>query len=132
MAMNQHAMRYEIEIDVIERRPGLSDRDAIALLRSEFTRALNASHFIALSADDPEVTVVSRTVPQEGVARYAVELEFVERRAISEADAIALVHSEFARALNASYFSRVEAADPIVRVVARDLAVQPAELHRAA
>ncbi len=132
MAMNQHAMRYEIEIDVLERRPERGDREAIAVLRGEFARALNASHFIALSAEDPDVAVVARSFPQEGVTRYAVEFEFIERRVLSEAEALALVHSEFTRAVNASYFNRVVAEDPVVRVLSRDVAAQPVELRRAA
>ena len=117
------ATRYEIELDVIERRPGLSDRDARALLRSEFRLALNASHFIALSADDPEIDVVSRTRPQEGIARYAVTLEFVPRRALSEQDSVALVRSEFQRALNASYFLHAFVEDPAIAIRSRELVV---------
>jgi hypothetical protein len=131
MAMDFNAMRYEIELDVLERRPDLSDPDAIALLRSEFQLAVNASYFIALSEDDPIVTVVSRTVPQEGVARYALTLEFTERRELSEGDAIALVHSEFVRALNASHFWRICVDDPTVTVVSRTEAT-PSQLRWAA
>ena len=129
--MQSNPMRYEIELDVLERRPELSDRDAIALLRSEFQLAVNASHFIALSEDDPIVAVASRTVPQEGVARYALTLEFTERNALGERDATALVHSEFVRALNASHFWRVCVDDPTVTVVARDVA-RPSQLRWAA
>jgi hypothetical protein len=57
--MHPTVTRYEIELDVLERRPGLGDREAIALLRSEFALALNASHFSALSAEDPVVAVRS-------------------------------------------------------------------------
>lgn len=129
--MDPNAMRYEIELDVLERRPELRDHDAIALLRGEFQLAVNAAHFIALSEDDPIVTVASRTVPQEGVARYALALEFTERRPLSEDEAIALVHSEFVRALNASHFWRVCVEDPTVRVVAREVA-SPSQLGWAA
>ncbi|MEA2149524.1 MAG: hypothetical protein QOD69_1354 [Solirubrobacteraceae bacterium] len=130
--MNPSAMRYEIELDVLERRPDLSDDDAIALLHSEFRLALNASHFIALSEDDPIVVVVSRSTPQEGVARYALTLEFAARRALSEAQAIALVQREFVRALNASHFWRICVEDPEVTVVSREPAVSPVALRRAA
>ena len=60
--MHPTVTRYEIELDVLERRPGLGDREAIALLRSEFQRALNASYFWRLCVDDPTVTIVSRVV----------------------------------------------------------------------
>jgi hypothetical protein len=130
--MDSNATRYEIEIDVLERRPALGDRAAIALLCSEFQLALNASHFIALSADDPAIYVESRTIPQEGVARYELTFEFVERRAMSERQAIALVYSEFQRAVNASHFWRLSAEDPTVTVRSRELAEAPAPLRRAA
>lgn len=130
--MDCNATRYEIELDLLERRPGLDDRAAIALLHSEFQLALNASHFIALSADDPAVLDVSRTLPQHGVARYGLALEFVERRAMSERQAIALVHSEFQRAINASHFWRLSDGAPTVTVVSRELAEDPAQLRRAA
>ena len=60
MAMDPNATRYEIELDMLERRPELSDSAAIALLRSEFQRALNASYFWRMCSDDFRVTVVSR------------------------------------------------------------------------
>jgi hypothetical protein len=132
MAMNQTATRYEIELDVIERRPDLADRDAIELLRSEFRLALNASHFIALSADDPEIAVHSRTAPQEGIARYVLTMEFAPRRVLPEQDAIELVRSEFQRALNASYFQRIFVEDPTITVDARELVGDDASLRWAA
>ena len=118
---HETATRYEIELDVIERTPGLGDRDAIELLRREFRLALNASHFIALSAEDPDVAVLSRTAPQEGIARYVLTMQFVPRRALSADDAIALVRSEFQRALNASYFLRAFVEDPTIAIRAREL-----------
>jgi EAL domain-containing protein (putative c-di-GMP-specific phosphodiesterase class I) len=130
--MDSNATRYEIELDLLERRPDLDDRAAIALLRSDFRLALNASHFIALSADDPEIDIVSRTIPQEGVARYELTLEFVERRAMSEQQAIALVYSEFQRAINASYFWRLSDDDPTVEVVSRAPVVEAMQWRRAA
>ena len=130
--MHFNLTRCEIELDVLERRPDLDDREAIALLRSEFQLALNASHFVALSADDPQLVVSSRTAPQEGVARYALTLEFAARRAMSEEQATALVHSEFVRALNASHFWRVCVDDPMVTVLSRDLAASRSQLRWAA
>ncbi len=118
--MHSTLTRYEIELDVLERRPGLGDREALALLRSEFQLALNASHFIALSADDPTIVVTSRHVPPQGVARYTLTLDVVERSdAMNEEQAVALVRSEFQRALNASHFWRVCADDPTVTIVRR-------------
>jgi hypothetical protein len=131
--MHPTVTRYEIELDVLERRPGLGDREAMALLRSEFALALNASHFIALSAEDPVVAVRSRVVPQEGVARYALTLDVVERDArASEEQAIALLRSEFQRALNASYFWRVSVDDPTVTIVSRAATGSVSALRRAA
>lgn len=118
--MHPTVMRYEIELDVVERRPDLGDREAIALMRSEFALALNASHFIALSAEDPVVVVESRTAVADGVARYALTLEAVERDAITSAEqALALVRSEFQRAFNASHFWRICVDDPAVTIRSR-------------
>ncbi|HEY0344219.1 MAG TPA: hypothetical protein VGC59_06215 [Solirubrobacteraceae bacterium] len=130
--MHSTVTRYEIELDLLERRPELGDREAIALLRSEFAFALNASHFIALGADDPVIAVRSRTVPQDGVACYALTLDVVERDgSATEQHALALVRSEFRRALNASHFWRVCIGDPTVTIVSREIAGSPS-LRRAA
>lgn len=124
--MHNAVTRYEIELDVPERRPDLGDRDAIALLRSEFALALNASHFIALGADDPQIAIRSRTVTPDGVARYALTLDVVERRSLAtEEQAIALVRSEFQRALNASHFLRLCVDDPTLTIVSRELVGLP-------
>lgn len=120
--MDRTTRRYDIELDVPERLPRLADREAVALLRAEFRRALNASHFIALSADDPEIAVESRAVLAHGVARYALTLEFVARRALSDERAIALVHSEFQRAFNDAHFMRLAVEDPAVGIRARHAA----------
>jgi hypothetical protein len=131
--MHPTVTRYEIELDVLERRPGLGDREAIALLRSEFALALNASHFSALSADDPVVAVRSRVVSREGFARYALTLELVERDAdAGEEKAVALVLSEFRRALNAAHFWRLCGDDPTVTIVSRVPAGSALALRRAA
>jgi hypothetical protein len=131
--MHPTVTRYEIELDVLERRPGLGDREAMALLRSEFALAFNASHFIALSSEDPVVAIRSRVVPQEGVARYALTLDVAERDArATEEQAIALLRSEFQRALNASHFWRVCVEDPMVTIVSRAVAGSASALRRAA
>jgi hypothetical protein len=122
--MHFTATRYEIELDVIERRPELRNAEAIELLRSEYRTAINASHFTALSAEDPTLVVRSRSFPQEGVARYALTLEFAPRRAMREDEAVALVHSEFVRANNASYFWRVFAEDPAIKIAPAELAYE--------
>jgi hypothetical protein len=120
--MHPTVTRYEIDLDVVERRPDLGDREAMALLRSEFALALNASHFIALSAEDPAIAVESRTPLVNGVARYALTLDAVERRpGLGDREAIALVRSEFQRALNASHLWRVCLDDPVVTIVSRAL-----------
>ncbi|MEA2157393.1 MAG: hypothetical protein QOE11_3533 [Solirubrobacteraceae bacterium] len=132
--MHLHALkRYEIELDVIERRPELDDRAAIALLRDEFALAINASHFIALSEDDPAIAIASRTVPQEGVARYALTFEFTARpHAGSEGEIVALLHSEFQRAINASQLWRVCTEDPTVTILTGERAGSLAQLRHAA
>lgn len=131
--MHPTVTRYEIDLDVVERRPDLGDREAIALLRSEFALALNASHFIALSADDPAIAVESRTLLGSGVARYALTLDAVERRPnLGDREAIALVHSEFQRAVNASHLWRVCLDDPTVTIVSRGLVGDRSTLRWAA
>jgi len=118
--MHHTFTRYEIELDVLERNSALSDPEAIALLRSEFALALNAAHFAVLTAEDIAVTVRSRTVPQEGVARYALALDIVERRPdCDDAQAADVLRGEFLRALNASYFWRVCLDDFSVEVISR-------------
>jgi hypothetical protein len=131
--MHPSLTRYEIELDVVERRPDLGDHEAIALLHSEFVLALNASHFIALSADDPAIAVESRTVLGDGVARYTLTLDAVERPAIAgEEQAIALVRSEFQRAVNASHLWRVCLDDPTVTILSRVAADSGSALRWAA
>jgi aspartokinase-like uncharacterized kinase len=118
--MHPTLTRYEIELDMLERNRALSNAQAVQLLRSEFQLALNASHFSAVSAEDIAVYVASRIVPQEGVARYTVELEFAERTAgLDDEQATSLLQREFQRALNASHFWRVSSEDFRVSVISR-------------
>jgi hypothetical protein len=118
--MHPTLTRYEIELDMLERDRTLSNQQAVELLRSEFQLALNASHFSAVCAADIAVAVAARTVPQEGVARYAVSLEFAERTPeLDDEQAAALLLGEFQRALNASYFWRMSSDDFRVTVVSR-------------
>jgi hypothetical protein len=125
-------MRYELELDMLERDRALSDCQGATLLHSEFQLALNASHFSAVSADDIAVAVASRVVPQEGVARYRVALEFSERTPdLDDEQAGALLSREFQRALNASYFWRMSSDDFRVRVISRAPVATRPTLHAA-
>lgn len=113
--------RYRLHLEMVERDGALSNRRAIALLHSEFALALNASYFMALSAEDIDVAVISRTVGRAGITRYAVELEVAERQSqMSDAQAGELVRREFRRAQNASHFLRICEDDVRVTVVARE------------
>jgi hypothetical protein len=118
--MHPTLTRYELELDMLERDRTLSNEQAVGLLRSEFQLALNASHFSAVCAHDIAVQVASRPVPQEGVARYAVSMEFAERTPeLDDEQSAALLLREFQRALNASYFWRMSSDDFRVNVVSR-------------
>lgn len=113
--------RYRIEMDVLERDATLGNSRAVALLRSEFALALNASYFMTLSAGDIEIGAIWRSTPQEGVARYAVEVLLAERTPSASDEQIAeLLHREFALAQNASHFIRVSTDDFRVRLTARE------------
>jgi EAL domain-containing protein (putative c-di-GMP-specific phosphodiesterase class I) len=118
--MHPNLTRYEIELDMLDRNRALSDGQAVELLHREFQLALNASHFSAVCAGDIAVAVDSRTLPQEGVARYAVSLELAERTPdLDDEQAAALLLREFRRAINASYFWRMTSDDFSVKVVSR-------------
>jgi len=124
--------RCTLELDVCERDGTLGNRRAVDLLRREFALALNASYFMALSGDDIDVGAISRSSQQEGIARYVVVLELVERvPAMTDAQAGALLQREFQRAQNASYFRRVCREDFGVRLVARERVSTRAELRAA-
>ena len=118
--MDDRTTRYELELEMIERRPALSDRDAKALLRREFALALNAGHFSMLAAGDVAVTVRSRRAPQEGVGSYGVAIELCERgQGLSDEVAIDILQREFRRAQNAAHFWRVSVEDIAMTVVDR-------------
>ena len=113
--------RYRLELDMLERDGTLGNQAAVNLLRREFALALNASYFIALTAGDVRVGTIVRSVPQEGVGRYTVELVLDERTpAMSDEQAAELLQREFARAQNASYFLRIAREDFAPRLVARE------------
>lgn len=125
-------IRYRLELDMIERDAALGNERAIELLRSDFALAINAAHLLALSPADIDVRVLSRWIPQEGVARYIVSLELVERTPrMTDEQAAELLHREFRRAQNAGYFRRIAAEDFSVRLVAREPVVTHAALHAA-
>jgi len=126
-------MRYALKLEMLEREPALSDRRAIRLLRSEFQLAINASHFMALCAEELTVHVISRSLPQEGVAAYDVVMEFEERTPeLSHGQAVELLRSEFRRAVNASYFWRVSLEDIEIEVHSRRPVRRPVPMRRAA
>ena len=113
--------RYELQLDLLERNSALSDSAAVALLRSEFALALNASYFGRLG-DGIVVDVLSREIPQDGVARYNVVLELNERTpTMTDEQAAELVCREFRSALNASHFMRISGADFCAKLVVREL-----------
>jgi hypothetical protein len=131
--MERDSMRYTIQLEMLERNGALADREAIALLHDELVLALNAGRFIALSPADIESRVVGRSTPQEGVTRYAIELDLEERSAdLSDDGATALVRQAFTDAVNASYFLRI-CTDGLVpvRLVSRTVAAPAAWLQAA-
>jgi hypothetical protein len=120
MRDHDETTRYAIELDLLERDATRGNAAAIELLRSEFARALNASYLMALSGGDIEVGAIWRSRPQEGVARYAVEIVLEERTpSMSDEQVAELLQREFARAQNASHFIRIASDDFSPRLVAR-------------
>ncbi len=118
---HDHTTRYRIELDVLERDGAVGEGRALALLRSEFSLALNASYFSRLSAHEIYVKVRSRETPQEGVARYVVDLELFELTSdMTDEQADELVRREFQHALNASHFWRICREDFRATLVSRE------------
>lgn len=131
--MRRDSMRYALHIEMLERDDALDDREAIELLQREFALALNAGCFSAISPDDIGIRVRSRSIPQEGVTRYAVALTFAEHGAgLDDERALALLRQALTNALNASYFLRVCLDDRLtVTLVAREPADRSAPLSAA-
>ena len=126
-------MRYEIALETPERDSALTDRQAIDLLQAEFALANNAARFDILSGDDISFYVVSRSTPQEGVARYDVELELRERDPRLDDDgALKLLRRAFQNASNAAYFMRACSDEIAVTLVARAPAADVAPSRLAA
>jgi hypothetical protein len=117
---NPDRMRYALQLEMLERNAALGDAQAIELLLSEFALAQNAGRFDAVSGADIDLDVISRSTPQEGVTRYAVDMYVDERSSdLDDATAIALLRRAFVDALNASFFLRVCVDDLSVRLIAR-------------
>lgn len=116
-------IRYRLELDVLERDETLGNARAIELLRSEFALALNASCLMAMSAEDIHVGAIWRSTPQEGAARYAVELLLEERApSMTDVQVAELLTREFQQAQNASHFLRIAREDFSVTLTARERA----------
>lgn len=58
--LQEGVARYTVALELVESAPQMTDQQARALVRSEFQRALNASHFIRIAEDDFQVTLVAR------------------------------------------------------------------------
>jgi hypothetical protein len=119
--------RYILELNMIER----ASRAGTGLLRDEFERALNASHFMTLSAGDIQIGAITRSIPQEGVSRYTAEMVLDERHpSRTDAEIAELLERAFASAQNASYFLHMAIEDFTVRLVSRER-VAAVQLHPA-
>src|SRR5215213_7078518 len=98
---NDSTARYTLELDLIERASSTGRE----LLRSEFARALNAAHFMTLSAGDIQVGAITRSILQEGVSRYTVEMVLDERYpSMTDGEIAERLERGFALAQNGSYF----------------------------
>jgi hypothetical protein len=126
--------RYDLQLEMLERNSGLGDRAAMDLLAGEFALAQNAGRFDALSPQDIELDVLARSTPQEGVTRFTVALELLERHPqLSDDEVTAVLARAFTKALNASYFLRVCTDDHLsLRLLSRELVVDETVVRRAA
>jgi len=117
--MKIEPMRYDLELEMLE-QDGVDDERASELLRSEFALARNAGYFDAVTDGEIELGAVSRSIPQEGVARYSVELLLSERdEGLDDQRAVGRLCRALTNALNASYFLRVCNDALTMRLVAR-------------
>jgi hypothetical protein len=122
MRDHETTTRYSLELDIIER----ASSHGPELLRSEFAAALNASYLMALSGADMHVGAITRSIPQEGISRYVVEMVLDERHpSMTDAEVAELVEREFAVAQNSGHFLRMAVEDFRVRLLARERAGQP-------
>ncbi|HWI07895.1 MAG TPA: hypothetical protein VNT54_10305 [Solirubrobacteraceae bacterium] len=130
--MDHDTTRYRIELEMLERETALANPRAIELLRSELALALNASYLMALSGGDIQVGAIWRTVPRDGVGRYAVELLLEERRPqMSDDEVSRLVQRELQHAQNASHFLRIAREDFTARLIVRERIVTHEALRAA-
>jgi len=130
---HEDIIRYRLELDVLERDETPGNARAIELLRSDFALALNASYLMGLSGEDIHVGAIWRSTPQEGVARYSVELLLEERApSMTDEQVAELVAREFQHAQNASHFLRVAREDFRVTLTARERVAVHADAARAA
>ena len=122
--MERDLIRYDVQLEMLERDGALGDRAATALLLSELALMQNAGRFNALATADIEFDVVARNTPQEGVTRYTVAFELCEREPwLRDAQVAAVLHRAFADAFNASCFLRICTDDQIaVTLLARESA----------
>ncbi len=58
----QGVTRYDITLQFVPRDASATDDELAALVRSAFSRAINASHFMRITGGDPTVTVISPAV----------------------------------------------------------------------
>lgn len=113
-------MRYTLQLETLEGHDPLDDHRAIDLLHRELTFALNASQFVAVSDADIEVEILSRTIPQEGVVRYVVQMYLEERASdLDDEQAWGILRRAFVAADNASFFLRVSKQDLSVELLSR-------------
>jgi hypothetical protein len=111
-------MRYALQLEMLEQ-----DSD---LVRSEFALAQNAGRFDAVTTDDIELGEIVRSTPQEGVARYTVEMFVVERAyGLDDDRVLAMLCKAFTDAINASYFLRICDDALTMRLVARTPVATP-------
>ena len=124
--MTDDPMRYALLLEMLEQEGVFGDRHAIELLRGEFALAQNAARFDAITEEDIELGAVTRSTPQEGVTRYAVELFVYEREAdLDDARALARLCQAFTDAINASYFLRICEDVLTVRLLSRTPVLAP-------
>ena len=124
--MTSEPMRYALQLEMLEQAV-VDDEEAIELLRSEFALTRNAGYFDEVTAGEIVLGAVTRSSPQEGVARYDVELLVPERDGVrDDRHAAARLCRAFTSAINASYFLRL-CEDPLtMRLLARDPMAAPA------
>ncbi len=59
-APQEDVARYDVVLELVERSPSMTDEQAGELVRREFQRAQNASHFLRISREDFCARLVAR------------------------------------------------------------------------